>query len=294
MTDFLTRLAARVVAPGSGLRPNAPTRFEPVAGLAGEPGLFEVQEEGEVRAPAPPRRAAPEIDTPVQRALPAEPPSGPNVPARQPHHGAVDASPNSSSRGETAPSPAPAPVAPAEPRASADQPAPAPPRLPPPPEASASPQGNTRRDVAPPDRVTERVVERRQEVVIERQTASEAPQTPRETRDRDERPRRETPQTAPVATPPRPEQAVPAAPRPPRNPEEATAPRIARQASRPDRSPVQPAPAPAPVIVRIDRLEVRVTAPRATAVQAPSPRLEPPSAAPDLDRFLSSLDRRRS
>ena len=72
MTDFLSRLAARITAPESGLRPNAPTRFEPTPGLSGEAGLLEVNEEREVRAP-PQRRSVAAGPGPMPAQAPPAP-----------------------------------------------------------------------------------------------------------------------------------------------------------------------------------------------------------------------------
>jgi len=64
-----------------------------------------------------------------------------------------------------------------------------------------------------------------------------------------------------------------------------------REAFRPAREPHPEPPQPAPVVVRIDRLEVRVAPPR-TAAPAASSR--PAQPATDLDRYLANLEGRRS
>ncbi len=293
MTDFLARLAARITASDSGLRPNAPARFEPVPGLAGEAGLFEVDAERDVRASrqrwsepsapdpastrfAPPPSATP-VSSPAERA-PAADTSGP-AGVSPPVPGTLAAAQTGLTRFRPGLAPA------TEPPLQHFQT-----RLPAPPAGPASPPQPAPLQPAEANHTVEHHYhhERVMERVVTAEGSQPAPETqpvvPQAIRAADEADGTVRRQGAPTQTPElqirQARQAVPQHPAPP-----------IREPARPVR---EPSPEPlqaAPVVVRIDRLEVRVAPPRA----APAPsRSAQPTATPDLDRFLANLEGRRS
>lgn len=295
MTDFLSRLAARITAPESGLRPNAPTRFEPVSGLAGEAGLFEIDVERELRAPAvrqpvatgheptafQPGAPAPQPGPgPASQPASASPPELPGTPAPVAPPAAVERGVQAA-RGQHAERPSDPPSEPRvvrSPTEASDPPPSAVDR----PDAAASAE----------DRIIEQHHHR--ERVIERLVAVEGSGVP-EGNPSEMRPTRPAME---AGAPPRGEAMPARAPQlqtPPRPPGPSTQQPQSHMAARESARALQvssPEPAPpAPVVVRIDRLEVRVGPPRSAPATAVSRTAQPVT---DLDSYLSNLDGRRS
>lgn len=295
MTDFLSRLAARITAPESGLRPNAPTRFEPTPGLGGDAGLFEVNEEREVRAP-PQRRSAAAAPGPIPPQLPpaptpaATPVLSPNVRAPSAdgtasadalapvpgtlavtHTGQTGARQPSEPATEPA-SDRPQARAPAEPADPASSPLP----------ATLQPAPGTHR--VEHHHHHERIVERLVTAPDGEPLSEDRPVMPPAAGSAEE----------PGARPRRPTEPDPASPQQFQQARQAASQHPApplREPARQGREPHPEPPQPAPVVVRIDRLEVRVAPPRTAAPAAAS---RPTQPVTDLDRYLAGLEGRRS
>jgi hypothetical protein len=294
MTDFLTRLATRIVSSGGGLVPNAPSRFAPTPGLDGDAGLFEVTEEREVHAPA-----RPSTPPSLRTAEPVDPVPRPET--------KTEVVPQRGAHG--------IPEAPAEPQRTALSP-----RSPEPTQPTSAYRATpTQREPVSPARgrderspaasdaensaaletrlVAERTVEHHHDHVVERvfvpaasSTAAAPPLATQPTLERpgaaarsDPAPRPRTEHSRPASAPP-----PPAAPRAPQPAPFAPPPRSAARTRPVEPDPVQPAP----VTIRIDRLEVRVTSPRPAPAPAARPGPQQPTA-PDLERYLSNSEGRR-
>lgn len=296
MTDFLSRLAVRITAPESGLRPNAPTRFEPTPGLGSEAGPFEVNEEREVRAPPQRRSVTAALGPMPQQAQPAPTPAA--TPAVSP---SVRARSADGARSADASSPVPDTLAVMQTKQTGSTPRAEPATEPPSSYHSQARAPAERADPAsPPQPATlqpatsthrvehhrhdERVIERVVTAADEQAVGQDRPVAPPAVGSADDqgtRPRR------PVEPEPQPPQQIrqtrqtaPQYPAPP-----------LREPVRTGREPHPEPPQPAPVVVRIDRLEVRVAPPR---VAAPAAASRPTQPVTDLDRYLAGLEGRRS
>jgi hypothetical protein len=276
MTDILTRLAQRLAAPQQALRPAPVSRFEPDA-FDGPAPLEEIGEERVAhQSPSSPIQA----DTRMDDLRP--PTASPPVPLAETNSHLVPP------RDAVAPSPTPAPTTPKAPAEGTID------------EAAGRSYREKSPDGTEQGITTERIEghkvdqNRQRELQVETRTV--------ETRivERNAEPSRhpssaETSKPAPDVT------ASPQAPAPVHhdNAQGSLLRPVARRAADPKPTPApdardrdwvtkeEPAP-PAPVQVRIDRLEVRVSPPRAVAA-APKPA-QPKTV--DLDRFLADLEGR--
>lgn len=296
MTDFLSRLAARITAPESGLRPNAPTRFEWTPGLGGEPGLFEVNLEREVRAPPQRRSAAVAPGPMLEQARPAPPPTA--MPVESPSVRAPSAD-GAASADALAPVPGTLAVAQTGPTGSKSRWEPE--AEPPPDRFQASASAQPADPVSPQQPAAlqpatstrnvehhhhhERVIERVVTTVDGQPVSQDRPAVPQTARSAEEQGARARRSAEPEPTP-SPQQIREARQTAPQHP----APPL-REPARPGREPHPEPPQPAPVVVRIDRLEVRVAPPRAATPAAAS---RPTQPVTDLDRYLAGLEGRRS